>query len=61
MICKEIGWQHCKTYTSQHENFDPQNNFLPETIDKWYTTQPKYTDLGMAFVLYPEYKAIPNF
>ena len=48
-------------YSSQHENFDPHINLLPGSADKLYTIQPKYIDLGIAFVLYPEYKTTPNF
>ena len=28
---------------------------LPGSVDKPYTDQPEHIDLGMAFVLYPEY------
>ena len=34
---------------------------VPGSADKSYTDQPKHIDLGMAFVLYPEYETTANF
>ena len=53
MVSHEMHWQHCRMYTSEHENLDSHNNLLPGIADKSYTNQPEYIDLGMAFILYP--------
>ena len=34
---------------------------LAGNADKSYTDQPEYIELGIAFVLYPEYRTTPNF
>ena len=34
---------------------------LPESAKKSYSDQPEYIGLGIAFVLYSEYRVTPNF